>query len=121
MNTHVVSYCGTGIWVDKERKMWSQKEDISCDIRAVRHYKHAGDQDQFLNDRDDLKFMVKYGSMKIESVIEVPEPPTQVPPPPPPPQEEPPKEPEIPQEEPPKEPEAPKQGPPKSGTRITGK
>lgn len=54
----VVSYIGSGIWRDGESKLWASKnktENILCERQYdVNEYEK----------RDDIKFMVQYGSMR---------------------------------------------------------
>lgn len=59
----VVSYIGNGVWRDAEGKCWSRNERNDVDILSTRSY----DKDEY-EERDDLKFMVKYGEMKLSLV-----------------------------------------------------
>ena len=56
----LVEYCGNGVWKDAKGKCWSRIEKPAVDILASRSFEQ-NDYDR----RDDLKFMVKYGEMKI--------------------------------------------------------
>lgn len=58
----VVTYVGGGIWRDKEKKLWAS-EDKSANILSSRQY-----TEKEYEDRDDIHFMVKYGSMKATHV-----------------------------------------------------
>lgn len=59
----LVEYCGNGVWKDAKGKCWSRIEKPAVDILASRSFEQ-NDYDR----RDDLKFMVKYGEMKIRLV-----------------------------------------------------
>ena len=59
----LVEYCGNGVWKDAKGKCWSRIEKPTVDILASRSFEQ-NDYDR----RDDLKFMVKYGEMKIRLV-----------------------------------------------------
>lgn len=59
----VVSYIGNGVWRDAKGKCWSRNERKDVDILSTRSY----DKGEY-EERDDLKFMVKYGEMKLSLV-----------------------------------------------------
>lgn len=59
----VVSYIGNGVWRDAKGKCWSRNERKGVDILSTRSY----DKGEY-EERDDLKFMVKYGEMKLSLV-----------------------------------------------------
>ena len=54
----VVRYIGGGIWKDSKGDLWAS-ENKSVNILSERQY----DADEFEN-REDIKFMLKYGAMK---------------------------------------------------------
>lgn len=56
----VVTYVGNGVWRDAEGKCWSRTERADANILSTRSYS----QDEY-DKRDDIKFMVKYGEMKL--------------------------------------------------------
>lgn len=60
--TVVCEYIGGGIWEDAKREKWKSGEDFES-IKSSRNYPA-----QEYEDREDLKFMVGYGSMKIKVV-----------------------------------------------------
>ena len=59
----VVTYVGGGIWKDEAGKLWSAK-NMTNNILSERQYSK-----EEYDKRDDIKFMVGYGAMKI-SVVE---------------------------------------------------
>lgn len=59
----VVTYVGTSIWKDGEGKLWAANK-MTDNIMSERQYPK-----DVYDAREDLKFMVKYGTMKI-SVVE---------------------------------------------------
>ena len=59
----VVTYVGGGIWKDEAGKLWSAK-DMTNNILSERQYSK-----EEYDKREDIKFMVGYGAMKI-SVVE---------------------------------------------------
>lgn len=59
----VVTYVGGGIWKDEAGKLWSAK-NVTDNILSERQYSK-----EEYDKRDDIKFMVGYGAMKI-SVVE---------------------------------------------------
>lgn len=59
----VVTYVGGGIWKDEAGKFWSAK-NMTNNILSERQYSK-----EEYNKREDIKFMVGYGAMKI-SVVE---------------------------------------------------
>ena len=56
--TVVVRYIGNGIWKDGKGELWAS-ENKSANILNERQYSINE-----YNDREDIKFMVKYGTMK---------------------------------------------------------
>ena len=54
----VVKYVGGGIWRDSKGNLWAS-EDKSANILSERQFTMAE-----YEEREDIKFMVKYGSMK---------------------------------------------------------
>lgn len=59
----VVTYVGNGVWRDAKGNSWARVDRPGTDILATRSYAEAE-----YNEREDLKFMVKYGEMKITLV-----------------------------------------------------
>ena len=59
----VVTYVGGGIWKDEAGKLWSAK-NVTDNILSERQYSK-----EEYDKREDIKFMVGYGAMKI-SVVE---------------------------------------------------
>lgn len=59
----VVTYVGSGIWKDEVGKLWSAK-NVTDNILSERQYSK-----EEYDKREDIKFMVGYGAMKI-SVVE---------------------------------------------------
>lgn len=59
----VVTYVGNGTWRDGNGKIWSRTEKPNIDIVATRSYS----KDEY-DEREDIKFMVKYGAMKVTLV-----------------------------------------------------
>lgn len=59
----VVTYVGSGIWKDEAGKLWSAKS-VTNNILSERQYSK-----EEYDKREDIKFMVGYGAMKI-SVVE---------------------------------------------------
>ena len=59
----VVSYIGNGVWRDAKGKCWSKVDRANADILSTRSYGKAE-----YEKREDLKFMVKYGEMKVSLV-----------------------------------------------------
>ena len=59
----IVTYVGGGIWKDEAGKLWSAK-NITDNILSERQYSK-----EEYDKREDIKFMVGYGAMKI-SVVE---------------------------------------------------
>ena len=59
----VVMYVGNGTWRDSKGEHWSRTEKPNVRILSTRSY----DMSEYDN-RDDLKFMVKYGEMKLSLV-----------------------------------------------------
>lgn len=59
----VVTYVGSGIWKDEAGKLWSTK-NVTNNILSERQYSK-----EEYDKREDIKFMVGYGAMKI-SVVE---------------------------------------------------
>lgn len=59
----VVTYVGGGIWKDEAGKLWSAK-NVTNNILSERQYSK-----EEYDKREDIKFMVNYGAMKI-SVVE---------------------------------------------------
>lgn len=59
----VVTYVGNGIWKDEGGKLWSTK-NVTDNILSERQYSK-----EEYDKREDIKFMVGYGAMKI-SVVE---------------------------------------------------
>ena len=59
----VVTYVGGGIWKDEAGKLWSAK-NMTNNILSERQYSK-----EEYDKREDIKFMVGYGAMKI-SVVE---------------------------------------------------
>jgi hypothetical protein len=60
---HVVSYIGGGIWVDQSGEKWARDDVPGTDIKSAREY-----TDDKYQTRDDIKFMVAYGAMKLVTV-----------------------------------------------------
>lgn len=59
----VVSYIGNGVWRDAKGKHWSRNERKDANILSTRSYNKSE-----YDEREDLKFMVKYGEMKVSLV-----------------------------------------------------
>ena len=59
----VVTYVGGGIWKDEAGKLWSAKNVTDNILSERQYFKEEYDK------REDIKFMVGYGAMKI-SVVE---------------------------------------------------
>lgn len=59
----VVTYVGGGVWKDEAGKLWSAKNITDNILSERQYYKEEYDK------REDIKFMVGYGAMKI-SVVE---------------------------------------------------
>lgn len=59
----VVTYVGGGIWKDEAGKLWSAK-NMTNNILSERQYSK-----EEYDKREDIKFMVGYGAMKI-SIVE---------------------------------------------------
>ena len=59
----IVTYVGGGIWKDEAGKLWSAK-NVTDNILSERQYSK-----EEYDKREDIKFMVGYGAMKI-SVVE---------------------------------------------------
>lgn len=59
----VVEYVGNSIWVDSNNDKWSKNDVKGTSIKSQRTYSA-----QDYESRDDLKFMVKYGEMKLTVV-----------------------------------------------------
>lgn len=60
---HVLTYIAGGIWIDSNGQKWSRQPISGTDIVNVREY-----YDNDYQNRDDLQFMVNYGSMTITTV-----------------------------------------------------
>lgn len=60
---HVVTYVGSGHWIDSDGKVWARVSAKGTDIKNVREY-----DDEDLQSRDDLKFMIGYGAMTVTTV-----------------------------------------------------
>lgn len=58
----VVRYISGGIWKDSKGKLWAT-ENKAANILSERQYSAAE-----YEKRDDIKFMVQYGSMKVTNV-----------------------------------------------------
>lgn len=58
----IVRYTGGGVWKDCEGKLWAS-EDKTENILSERQYS----KDEY-EKREDIKFMVQYGSMKATNV-----------------------------------------------------
>lgn len=65
---HVIKYLGQGIWKDNKGKLWSKDEKEQRDILSAREFESASDEETFLNSRPDIKFMVEYGQMSINTI-----------------------------------------------------
>lgn len=59
----VIEYIGNGIWIDSDNKKWSRENIAGTEIKNQRTYPA-----QEYESRDDLKFMVSYGEMKLTVV-----------------------------------------------------
>lgn len=59
----VVDYIGNGVWIDSENQKWANKDISGTNIKCQRKYS-ADEYDK----RDDIKFMVSYGEMKLTTV-----------------------------------------------------
>lgn len=59
----IVEYVGNSIWVDSNNNKWSRNDVKGTSIKSQRTYSA-----QEYESRDDLKFMVKYGEMKLTVV-----------------------------------------------------
>lgn len=57
---HIITYLGHGTWTDTTGKDWvnGTADEFETDM----------DENQFLNSRKDIDFMIRYGSMKINSM-----------------------------------------------------
>ena len=60
---HVLTYIAGGIWIDSNGQKWSRQPISGTDIVNVREY-----HDNDYQNRDDLQFMVNYGSMTITTI-----------------------------------------------------
>ena len=69
-NKHLVMYKGVSIWRDAQGKLWGTSDNR--EILESRTYEDDQSQDDFLKKRPDIKFMVDYGHMKIESIDDTP-------------------------------------------------
>ena len=58
----VVTYVGGGVWKDSEGKLWAS-QDKAASIKSERQYT-AEEYEK----RNDIKFMVQYGSVKVTYV-----------------------------------------------------
>lgn len=56
----IITYVGNGVWRDAKGVCWSRVEKVNVNILTTRSYDEAE-----YNEREDLKFMVKYGEMKL--------------------------------------------------------
>ena len=52
-----------GVWIDSENQKWANKDVPGTNIKCQRKYS-ADEYDK----RDDIKFMVSYGEMKLTTV-----------------------------------------------------
>lgn len=59
----VVEYVGNSVWVDSNNDKWSRNDVKGTSIKSQRTYPA-----QEYESRDDLKFMVQYGEMKLTVV-----------------------------------------------------
>lgn len=59
----IVDYIGNGVWIDSENQKWANKDVSGTNIKCQRKYS-ADEYDK----RDDIKFMVSYGEMKLTTV-----------------------------------------------------
>lgn len=59
----VVTYVGNGIWRDAKGCSWARNDKPNTNIKATRSYDEAD-----YEAREDLKFMVKYGEMRVSLV-----------------------------------------------------
>lgn len=64
---HSVIYIGSGIWKDADGKLWNRDANTD-DIKASREYETTMTEDEFLEKRQDIAFMVSYKAMKISTV-----------------------------------------------------
>ena len=60
---YVVEYIAGGIWKDAKGEYWANKNIVGTNIANTRAYIEAE-----YDSRDDLRFMVQYGSMKATKV-----------------------------------------------------
>ena len=67
MNKHLVTYMGSGLWRDSEEKLWGEVEGRTDITRKV-VFKSTKSQEDFLETRPDIKFMIEYGQMSIETL-----------------------------------------------------
>lgn len=56
----ILVYIGNGVWKDSIGDHWSRTDKPNARILSTRSY----DEEEY-NKRDDLKFMVKYGEMRM--------------------------------------------------------
>lgn len=68
-NKHLVTYLGIGMWKDAEGKMWGTNNS-NKDVVASRTFKNKMTEDEFMESRKDIKFMVNYGQMKMDSIVQ---------------------------------------------------
>ena len=59
----VLTFIGNGEWKDSKGEMWSRNERPSAEVLATRSYLESE-----YEGREDLKFMVRYGEMKVSLV-----------------------------------------------------
>lgn len=60
---HILTYIAGGIWIDSNGQKWSKQPISGTDIVNTREY-----HDNDYQNRDDLQFMVNYGSMTITTI-----------------------------------------------------
>lgn len=61
---HKVQYLGTGVWRDNNGDMWA-RHHANPNILSTRQYETQYTEEQFLQSRPDIAFMVKYGDANI--------------------------------------------------------
>jgi hypothetical protein len=77
---HVVTYMGNGVWRDSKAEAWGAD---SGEIKRTREFESEMTEEQFLESREDIKFMVEYKQMSINTISlddKAVEPPVETPP-----------------------------------------
>jgi hypothetical protein len=67
MNKHLIMYKGNSIWRDIKNELWGKSANPS--IKESRTYESDKNKEDFLDERGDIKFMIEYGHMSMESIV----------------------------------------------------